>query len=66
MAKYVVANRDAVITSYREYITTGDGRHLIADLHELKNKTLGCFCHPKPCHGDVLLELIERYCNHDR
>lgn len=25
-------------------------------LHELIDKTLGCFCKPKPCHGDVLVE----------
>ena len=24
---------------------------------ELKGKTLGCFCKPKSCHGDVLVEL---------
>jgi len=24
---------------------------------ELKGKTLGCWCAPKPCHGDVLLEI---------
>jgi hypothetical protein len=25
------------------------------DLHELRGKVLGCWCSPKPCHGDVLL-----------
>lgn len=24
---------------------------------ELHNKNLLCFCAPKPCHGDILLEL---------
>ena len=24
---------------------------------ELRGKTLGCWCAPKPCHGDVLLEI---------
>jgi hypothetical protein len=24
---------------------------------ELHDKTLGCFCSPKPCHGDVLIKL---------
>jgi hypothetical protein len=32
---------------------------LLADLHELKGKTLGCHCAPLPCHGDVLIKLIE-------
>lgn len=25
----------------------------------LKNKTLVCFCKPKPCHGDILAALAE-------
>ena len=25
----------------------------------LKGKTLACWCKPKPCHGDILLELAE-------
>jgi len=24
---------------------------------ELQGKTLGCFCKPKPCHGDILAQL---------
>ena len=24
----------------------------------LKNKTLGCFCKPKACHGDVIAEYL--------
>ncbi len=24
-----------------------------------EGKSLGCFCHPKPCHGDVLVRFIE-------
>jgi len=27
----------------------------------LKGKTLGCWCKPEPCHGDVLLKLIDEY-----
>lgn len=26
---------------------------------ELKDKTLGCFCHPKPCHGDIIAEWLD-------
>jgi hypothetical protein len=32
---------------------------LLNDLHELKNKTLVCFCKPKACHGDILAELAQ-------
>lgn len=50
-------NRDEVIEKYREWIQTQP--HLMSSLHELKGKTLGCWCSPKACHGDVLLELAE-------
>ena len=29
----------------------------VADLHELEDKVLGCWCKPGVCHGDVLIEL---------
>lgn len=46
----------AAIAKYRQYITkNGD---LLRDLEELRGKTLGCWCHPGPCHGDVLVELL--------
>ena len=31
------------------------------ELKTLRGKRLGCFCKPHPCHGDVILEYIERY-----
>lgn len=33
---------------------------LIAELKEKNLHKLGCFCAPKPCHGDILIELIEQ------
>ena len=30
---------------------------LMAALHELKGKILGCHCRPDPCHGEVLAKL---------
>jgi hypothetical protein len=50
-------DRGEVIERYRRWITEGEGRRLLEDLHELEDKRLGCWCAPKPCHGDVLLEL---------
>jgi hypothetical protein len=50
-------NRQEVIRKYREYILSND--ELLKDLHELKGKTLGCWCKPSSCHGDVLVDLIE-------
>lgn len=51
--------RKEVIDKYRKWITTGNGKFLLKDLNELKGKILACYCSPKPCHGDVLIELIE-------
>ena len=27
-------------------------------IHELKGKVLGCFCHPKLCHGHIIAEYL--------
>ena len=32
---------------------------LMASLGELRDKVLGCFCKPAPCHGDVLVRLAD-------
>ena len=50
-------SRKEVIDKYRQFIK--DHPQLLDDLQELKGKTLGCWCKPKICHGDVLVELIE-------
>ena len=39
------------LEQYEEYIKG-------VDLTPLKGKTLGCWCKPNPCHGDVLMRLI--------
>jgi hypothetical protein len=57
-AKYKTDTRAEAIEKYRDYILYGDGKHLLKELHELKGKTLGCWCSPLPCHGDILSQLI--------
>lgn len=49
--------REDVIEKYEKWIRTQP--ELMASLHELKGKRLGCWCYPQHCHGDVLVELIE-------
>jgi len=51
-------DRAEVIRKYREWILRND--YLLGCLGELKDKVLGCYCKPLPCHGDVLVELVER------
>lgn len=48
--------REEVIEKYHQWIVTQTT--LMDSLHELKGKRLGCWCHPKPCHGWVLVDLI--------
>ena len=56
-AEFVVSSRDEAIESYRDWLLKQP--QLLNDLHELKGKTFGCFCKPKKCHGDVLVELLK-------
>lgn len=48
--------REEVIQKYKNWILTQP--HLLKELTELKGKILGCWCKPLPCHGDVLVELL--------
>ena len=59
-AEFVVSSREEAIAAYRKWITEGDGMYLLEDLHELKGQTLGCWCKPLACHGDVLAELADQ------
>ena len=50
------AERARAIGAYRDWIVTQ--AELMDSLDELRGKRLGCWCAPKPCHGDVLVELL--------
>lgn len=60
-AQFIVSNRQEAISLYKEYVLSSPD--LMASLHELNGKTLGCWCKPKSCHGDVLAELFMTYCS---
>jgi hypothetical protein len=51
-------DRETVLQKYKEYITARVGP---AELKKLAGKNLGCWCKPEPCHGDILIELINEY-----
>ena len=53
----VDGTRSEVIEKFRQWIITQP--QLMNDLEELRGKRLGCWCYPKPCHGDVLLDLLK-------
>ncbi len=50
------AERERVIQAYREWVVAQPA--LMSSLEELRGQRLGCWCAPKACHGDVLVELL--------
>ena len=55
--------REEVIIKYREYILKKleNDNLLQNELVSLKGKNLGCWCCPEMCHGNILLELIDKF-----
>ncbi len=53
--------RERAIALYREYFyrRLRVNPEFAARVKELKGKRLGCFCKPKTCHGDVIVEYLE-------
>lgn len=60
-AEFIVDTREEAIERYREWILNQP--ELLSSLNELDGKTLGCWCKPKDCHGDVLIELLTKQKN---
>lgn len=50
-------DRDEVIAKYEVWIR--EQPELMAAIPELKDKVLGCWCHPLNCHASILIRLIE-------
>ena len=52
----VDGTRKEVIEKYRHHLAINkDLRKKV--IEELRGKDLVCWCSPKPCHGDILLEI---------
>jgi len=51
--------RKQKLDGFREYAFTRiqQDAEFRQKIKSLEGKTLGCFCKPKPCHGDILAEL---------
>ena len=50
-------NRAEAVNRFERYIR--DNKGLLKDIHCLKGKTLGCWCHPEACHGNILQKLLQ-------
>ena len=55
---YDPMQRQTVIHQYEIYIMKSP---LMKELHTLTNKTLICHCKPLACHGDILIDLYNKY-----
>lgn len=51
-------SRESAVQQHREWLLKQD--ELLCSLWTLRGKDLVCFCAPKPCHADILLELANR------
>lgn len=49
--------RAQVIAKYEVYAR--NNKAIMKNLPTLKDKVLGCFCAPLPCHGDILIKLYD-------
>ena len=47
--------REEVITKYKLWLF--ENYDLLSDIDELKGKDLSCWCSPKLCHANVLMQL---------
>lgn len=57
-------DRDEVIRKYKEYFYNRIARDSqfkqAVDWLKGKDITLGCYCKPLPCHGDVIVEYLNK------
>jgi len=53
--------REEVVAAYKEwfYICIEIDSDFRKAVQGLKGKTLGCWCTPLPCHGDIIIEYLE-------
>lgn len=54
--------RGDTLDRYRKYFyhRLGTDEEFRKRIEELQGKTLGCFCKPNPCHGDIIKEYLDR------
>ena len=54
------SDREGVINLYRYYVRSE--LEVLKAIYSLpKDAILGCYCKPKACHGDVIVELYNNY-----
>lgn len=55
------SDRELVISQYRRYLwdCIKTGKLKRKDFENLEGKKLGCFCKPKKCHGDIIVNVCK-------
>lgn len=58
-------DRDEVVEKYRRWLAgeialPDRTPPSIEEIYELRGKTLGCWCAPRACHGDILAEIADQ------
>ena len=63
--QYVIGKdgtREEVIEKYREWFYKRIRKErFLKEVLKLRGKTLGCFCFPLQCHGDVIIDFLKNY-----
>lgn len=59
-AEHTVETREESIIMFEKYLRQRlvNEPDLKTELLKLSGKTLGCFCKPKSCHGDVIAKIV--------
>jgi len=52
--------RRQVISKYEDWLL--GNASLLAQIYELRGHDLVCWCSPKDCHGEILLQLANKRC----
>lgn len=58
-------DREVVIKKFREYFCNRlrtDPKY-VKDVLNLEGHSLGCYCYPEPCHGNVYVEFLRSVAN---
>ena len=53
----------STLLAYEQYVRSNP--NLMHKIPLLAGKTLGCWCKPNPCHGDVLVKLVQEHLESD-
>lgn len=62
LAHWVVDSRWHAVEAFKHWVLTSDddeAQWIRDHVHELRGKTLGCWCAPRACHGRCLADLAD-------